>query len=114
MTDHEGQPQDDQGDEDFRTDVVIDIEEHCKSGRPTPHAARYAIRIDKTKYEVSAPTLTGRELLTLAGKQPVERFAIYQKVKGGGTVRIALDQTVDLRAPGLERFVTLPLDQTEG
>ena len=64
--------------------------------------------------QASQPTITGHELLILAAKQPIERFAVYQKVKGGGTERIALDQAVDLRTPGLERFVTLPLDQTEG
>lgn len=93
---------------------VIDIEDHSKTGKPAPSAAKYRIRIDKSRYEVSKPTITGRELLNLAGKQPVERFAVYQKRKGGGTERIALDESVDLRTPGLERFVTLPLDQTEG
>lgn len=93
---------------------VIDIEEHSKTGKQAPSAAKYRIRIDKSRYEVSKQTITGRELLNLAGKQPVERFAVYQKRKGGGTERIALDESVDLRTPGLERFVTLPLDQTEG
>ena len=93
---------------------IIDIEENSKSGKAAPAAKRYRIRIDKNNYEVSQPTITGHELLILAAKQPIERFAVYQKVKGGGTERIALDQAVDLRTPGLERFVTLPLDQTEG
>lgn len=95
-------------------DDVVDIEEYSKSGKPVPEAKKYVIRIDKTKYEVTNPTITGRELLNLAGKRPVERFAVHEKRKGGGTERIALDQAVDLRQPGLERFVTLPLDQTEG
>jgi hypothetical protein len=95
-------------------DDVIDIEEYSKAGKPVPVAAKYIIRIDKTRYEVTKPAITGRELLALAGKQPIERFAVYEKHKGGGTERIALDQSVDLRKPGLERFVTLPLDQTEG
>lgn len=93
---------------------IIDIEEHSKSGNAVPGATTYRIRIDKDHHEVAQPTITGRELLILAAKQPVERFAVYQKMKGGGTARIAVDQTVDLRTPGLERFVTLPLDQTEG
>ena len=92
---------------------IIDIEEHSKSGTAAPPAKTYRIRIDKNNYEVTQPTITGRQLLILAAKQPVERFAVYQKVKGS-TERIALDQSVDLRTPGLERFVTLPLDQTEG
>lgn len=75
----------------------------------------YRVQIDKQFYDVKQPTITGRELLELAGKNPPEQFALYLKTKAGGQpVRIALDQTVDLREPGTERFVTLPLDQTEG
>jgi len=75
---------------------------------------QYKVQIDKTVYEISDPTPTGRQLLELAGKIPVDKFALYQKPKGGQPIRIALDQHVDLREPGIERFLTLPLDQTEG
>ncbi len=74
----------------------------------------YKIQIDKPFFEISNPTPTGRELLDLAGKKPPEQFALYLKIKGGQPKRIGLDEKVDLREPGVERFVTLPLDQTEG
>jgi hypothetical protein len=75
----------------------------------------YKVQIDKSVFDLTEPTPTGRELLKLAGKAPVEQFAIYEKPQGGGQpIRIGLDQRVDLRKPGIERFVTLPLDQTEG
>jgi hypothetical protein len=77
-----------------------------------PHLFR--ILIDKTHVETDNPTPTGRELLVLAGKQPPENFNIYLKVPGGQPQRIGPDETVDLRTPGVEKFVTLPLDQTEG
>lgn len=77
-----------------------------------PHV--YKIQIDKAFYELHDPTPTGRELLEKAGKTPPERYAIYEKVKGGPPRRVELNQHVDLRHPGVERFVTLPLDQTEG
>jgi len=73
----------------------------------------YKLRIDKTEFEVSTPVLTGRELLMLAGKKPPEQFQIFHKVSGN-LVEIPLIDTVDLRKHGVERFVTLPLDQTEG
>lgn len=81
------------------------------------HAAKprmFKIQIDKTFFEVRNPTPTGRELLMVAGKAPPEQFAIYLKQKGTQPERIPLDKKVDLREPGVERFVTLPLDQTEG
>ena len=74
----------------------------------------FKIQIDKAHFEIKNPTPTGRELLTLAGKIPPEQFAIYLKIKGGQPQRIGLEVEVDLREPGTERFVTLPLDQTEG
>ena len=74
----------------------------------------YKVLIDKIHYEIHDPTPTGRELLHKAGKVPPNQFAIYEKHKGEQPKRIGLDQHVDLREPGIERFVTLPLDQTEG
>jgi hypothetical protein len=79
-------------------------------GKPTT----FKIQIDKPFFEVSDPTPTGRALLEIAGKKPPEQFAIYLKVPGAQPKRIPLDEQVDLRNPGVERFVTLPLDQTEG
>jgi len=80
-------------------------------GRPP---VLFKIQIDKQLHDVRDATPTGRFLLELAGKKPPEQFALYLKPKGGQPKRIGLDETVDLRAPGVERFVTLPLDQTEG
>ncbi len=74
----------------------------------------YKVQIDKDFFEAPSSRMTGRELLELADKKPAEGFAIYLKVKGGQPERIDLDQKIDLSQPGVERFVTLPLDQTEG
>jgi hypothetical protein len=74
----------------------------------------YKVQIDKNVYETTDPTPTGRELLKLAGKVPPDQYALYEKAKSGQPRRIGLDERVDLREPGIERFVTLPLDQTEG
>jgi len=93
---------------------IIDIEEYAKEGKEILHAEQYRIRIDNKKYDVTVPEMTGRQLLILAGKQPPDRFSLYQKLKGGETRIVGLDQVADFRTPGVERFMTLPLDQTEG
>ena len=95
-------------------DEIIDLEEYALANRKPPRARRYRIRIDKTKYEVKVTSMTGRELLTLAGKSPVSNYMITQKLRGGQTRRIELDESTDFTTPGVERFMTLPLDQTEG
>ena len=74
----------------------------------------FKIQIDKVQFEVHTAKITGLELLQLAGKVPPEQFALYLRTKGSQPQRIGLQDVVDLEAPGVERFVTLPLDQTEG
>ncbi len=74
----------------------------------------YKVQIDKTIYETPDPTPTGEQLLVLAQKLPPTQFALYEKPKGGKPIRIGLQDQVDLRDPGIERFITLPLDQPEG
>lgn len=93
---------------------IVEIEEYGKKNQKPPRAKKYIIRIDKVKHTVEVPRMTGRELLTLAGKLPVERYTISQKLHGGQVKTIGLDEYADFTAPGVERFMTLPLDQTEG
>lgn len=95
-------------------DETVDLEEYAASGRRPPRAKRYRIRIDREHYVVDVPSMKGRELLRLAGKTPPEQWMITQKLHGGEVKKIGLDEKVDFTAPGVERLMTLPLDQTEG
>jgi hypothetical protein len=78
-----------------------------------PRAKRYIIRVDKKPYVIEKSVITGRELLVLAGKNPPEKFRIWQVVRGESQ-ELTLDQKVDVRAPGVEKFRTLSRTQTEG
>ena len=93
----------------------LDLEDFSKmhGGKP-PKAKRYIIRIDREKYTVNVPKMTGRQILELAKKLPPENWLLNQKVKGGRVVAVGLNDVVDFTAPGVERFITLPKDQTEG
>jgi hypothetical protein len=95
----------------------VEIEEHTKSSngaeRP-PKARNYIIRVDKTKFTVQVTAMTGREILSLAGRTPAEQYKLTQKMHGGSAKTIGLDESVDFTEPGVERFMTLRLDQTEG
>ena len=100
---------------DFEEEQV-EVEEFGKRGgtERAPKARHYVIRVDKLKFTVDKPELTGREILTIAGKLPPEQYKLTQKFHGGAANTIQLDDRVDLRAPGVERFMTLKRDQTEG
>lgn len=95
-------------------DEVIDLEWAALNGHKVPKGRKYRIRIDREKFVVDKECMTGKELLVLAGKNPPERFQLRQKLKGGNVVTIPLDKTVCFTDPGIEKFKTLPLDQTEG
>lgn len=92
---------------------IIDIEEYAKAQREVPKHRRYRIRIDKERFVVCEPCLTGREILALAGKTP-EEYLLSQKVRGGKPEPVGPDEKVDFTQPGIERFMTLPKDTTEG
>lgn len=92
---------------------VIDLEEFAKAGKPVPKEQEYKFRVDKVLVTTQKERLQGREILTLAGMTPPQNFILQQKIKGR-VVRIGLDDFVDLTDPGVERFMTIPNEVTEG
>lgn len=92
---------------------VIDIEAYAREGKAVPQGLEYKIKVDKTHYTVPAATMKGRDILILAGKNPPERYILQQKIKDQ-IKRIGLDEEVDFTAPGVERFMTIPNEVTEG
>ena len=95
-------------------DDVIDLEEYAKLGKRPPLAKAYRIRINGDSYVVSDPAPTGRELLTLAGLLPAEEYTLRVKFAGQRPRKVELDEKVDVRHYGVEKFKALPRDQTEG
>lgn len=87
-------------------DGYIDLEACAHGGGVPPGAQRFRIRIDGEVYRLDDSKPTGRQLLRLAAKSPVDEYLIFQVLRGGGLEELRLDETVDLRRPGLERFLT--------
>jgi hypothetical protein len=90
----------------------VDVEEYGKAGRQVPVARRYRIRIDREQKVVEQPVVTGRFILGLVGKTP-EQYLLSERVHGN-VKEIGADEQVDLRAHGVERFMTLKRDPQEG
>lgn len=74
----------------------------------------FKIRIDRITYVTEKRFISGHELLEMALKLPPENFRIDMIVHGGKPRKIGLSDKVDLADFGVERFVTMPLDPTEG
>ncbi len=93
---------------------VIDLEEYSKNNQKPPKNKSYRIKVDSEKYTVQVEWMTGREILELAGKTPVDQYQLRKKNRGGSVSKVGLDEKVDFTEPGIEKFITIPLDQTEG
>ena len=77
--------------------------------KPKPEVSLH-ILVDRTNIKVDKECLTGREILTLAGKLPVANFQLNVRRKGGKVTKLGYDETICLTEPGIEKFLTLPLD----
>jgi len=90
----------------------VDLED-CDTEHNEP-AHSYRINVDGKKIIVDVPHMMARDILELAGLGSCNKYALYQKFRGGFTKLIEPNEKVDFTAPGIERFVTIPLDMTEG
>jgi hypothetical protein len=95
-------------------DDIVDLEEYAKLGKRPPLAKGYRIRVNGEPFVVHDPKPTGRAILTLAGLIPAENYTLRVKLAGERPRKVGLDEKVDLRHPGVEKFKALPRDQTEG
>lgn len=92
---------------------IIDLEAAAKDGTKPPKGKKYQYKVDDKNYISETETMKGREILEKAGKTPAKDFILRKKVKGNW-ITIGLDEVVDFTEPGIEKFKTLPNDQTEG
>ena len=83
-------------------------------GKQPPGNQGYRIKINGEHYTVQAQSITGREVLALAGLAPPENYTLRVKIAGQPPRKVELGEQVDLRTPGIEQFKALPRDQTEG
>ncbi len=92
---------------------IIDVEEYAKAGKPVPKGKQYRLRVDKDRFVVKQAYIAGHEILALVQKTP-QSHQLYQHIRGGQTTVVQPADRVDLSAPGVERFTTLKIENTEG
>ena len=113
MSETELQETDDPGEVEI-VDQIVDLEEYAKAGKQPPLSKGYRFRVNGEAFVVKQPVITGREVLTVAGLLPAEDYTLRLKMVGGKPEKVGLDEKVDLRRRGIEKFKALPRDQTEG
>jgi hypothetical protein len=103
------------------TVVVIDLGEHTRSNNPHPKpdpgiVLHYKIKVAGNFYTVPQSHMTGAQILALAGVTPKthqlnQQRRIHSKIE----VRpVKPEQVIDFTEPGIEQFMLLALDNTEG
>ena len=91
---------------DINESNYIDLETCHEHGGVPPDATRLRVRIDDDRYRIDDPKVTGRQLLTLTTLRPADEYLLYLVQRDGGLESIRLEETVDLRRSGVERFIT--------
>lgn len=99
--------------EEIREEIA-DLEEYARKGEAPPHCRGYRFKVNGEPFEVHQQFVTGREVLELAGLKPPADYTLRVKVAGQRPHKVGLEEKVDLRTPGIEKFKALPRDQTEG
>lgn len=100
--------------ENVGADAPIDVEVFAKDGREVPaNHPKYKIRIDKAYFVVDHAVLTGRQILDLVHKTPEEHILLV-KSRHGDLKEVKPDERVNLAAPGVERFQTMPRAVQDG
>lgn len=101
--------------EDLRLDETYDLRERGAERFVIFQTDRaFKFTIDDRQLEWGKPSISGRVLKALAGV-PTDTYDVYLEVRGGGQDLLIRDgDLIDLSKPGIERFITLIRDTTEG
>jgi len=95
-------------------DEIIELEAYAKDGKRPPLAKGYRFKINDKSFVWDKPHITGREVLVLAGLTPPENYTLRVKLAGHKPQKVGLDEKVDLRHPGTEKFRAIRKEQTDG
>lgn len=93
---------------------IIDLEVYSQKGEKPPKGKKYKFKVKSKVYTVDVDSMTGREICVLAGLNPPENYILRLIMHGGATQEVGLDETVSFLTPGIERFLYVSRDQTEG
>ncbi|GAB1078753.1 MAG: hypothetical protein SStaBPW_06380 [Shewanella algae] len=87
-----------------------------KEGRPLRLAFHYLIDVCDPNWQggsinIDDPVPTGRQILSAAGKVPVEQFMLLMVDSKGVLEEVGLDETVNIYQKGIEKFVAFESDR---
>lgn len=93
-----------------------DLGEALREGRALRPARGYRIRfaqddLNFRNLDVTDPVPLGRQILTAAGRDPLDGYSLFAILPSGDFEDVRLDEPFDLRERGAERFVAFQTDR---
>ncbi len=98
-------------------DDIEDIQESVRTGRAVRPHGPYRVQIGNEKLEfrpavIDDPVPTGLQILEVAGAHPADEHSVFQVLKNGLLEELRPDETTDLRAKGVEKFLVFRSDRS--
>ena len=93
-------------------DKFEDLETCAKEGRIPLSNKPLRIKVDEKKLIFKKSVTFGKDILKTAEKEPVEDYLLYQILSDGMLEEIRLEETVDLRRKGIEKFLSFKSDRS--
>ena len=92
----------------------------CRNhGEVSPRRDRFRVSVSKAnfeflngEFELNDPKATGRQLLETTGFRPAEEHLLFQVLDTGALEERRLDEIVELREKGVERFIAFQSDRS--
>ncbi|WP_108519113.1 multiubiquitin domain-containing protein [Bradyrhizobium algeriense] len=88
------------------------MSDHANLAGPDAAQRQYETAINDTLHSFRDPVVTGEQILETAKLFPTDEYLIFLKLQDGQLDEIRLDETVDLRTEGIERFITFKSDRS--
>jgi len=103
----------------MNTDELLDFDdlgEALREGRVLRPARGYRIRfaqddLNFRNLDIADPVPLGRQILTVAGRDPLDGYSLFAILPSGDFEDVRLDEAFDLRERGAERFVAFQTDR---
>lgn len=98
-------------------EIIEDIQDAVRAGKAIRPHGPYRIQIGNEQMEfrpavVEDPVPTGLQILELADARPTDEYLVFQMLKNGLLEELRPDETTDLRANGVERFLVFRNDRS--
>jgi len=101
----------------MNTVIYEDVQDAVRIGRPVRHHGPYRVQIGNERMEFHAaeiddPVPTGLQILEAVGARPAEEYLVFQILKNGLLEELRPDETTDLRANDVEKFLVFRSDRS--